>query len=68
MPWRMRSILRVESGAFDQAFSGDATCIAGVTYFGSADKARRELGWQPRRVEVRVRETMEAMSLMSLGK
>ena len=33
--------------------------VADYTFFGSADKAKRELGWQPRPVEETFRETLE---------
>lgn len=33
--------------------------LAGCTYLGRADKARRELGWEPRPLEAGLRETLE---------
>jgi nucleoside-diphosphate-sugar epimerase len=33
--------------------------MAGYTFFGSAEKANRELGWQPRPVEETFKETLE---------
>jgi len=34
--------------------------LADYTFFGSAEKAKRELGWQPRPVEETFRETLES--------
>lgn len=43
-------------------FSSEAlAAVADYTFFGSADKAKRELGWQPRPVEETLRETLEAL-------
>jgi nucleoside-diphosphate-sugar epimerase len=33
--------------------------IAGTTYLGSHEKARRELGFEPRALEIGLRETFE---------
>lgn len=44
-----------------QMLSGEATKILGVTYFGSAEKAKRELDWEPKPVRERLAETFEAM-------
>ena len=55
------------AGLFERAFglrttlSSEAlSSLADYTFFGSAEKAKRELGWQPRPVEETFRETLES--------
>ncbi|MEK6221651.1 MAG: NAD-dependent epimerase/dehydratase family protein, partial [Chloroflexota bacterium] len=44
-----------------QFLSGENTRYLGVTYFGSSEKAKRELGWTPKPVLQRLEETIAAM-------
>ncbi len=45
-----------------EAYTGDGLrAAAGVTYLGNNGKARRELGYAPRAIEVGLRETLEAL-------
>lgn len=44
-----------------ELLSEEAIRISGSTYLGSAEKARRELGWQPRSIEEGMRQTLSAM-------
>jgi nucleoside-diphosphate-sugar epimerase len=39
----------------------DAIHILGISYVGSDDKARRELGWQPRPLDEGFQATFDAM-------
>jgi dihydroflavonol-4-reductase len=45
--------------ALPQLLSQDGAMIMGVTYIGSSEKARRQLGWQPRPLEQGFRETFD---------
>jgi dihydroflavonol-4-reductase len=45
-----------------EAFTADCLrASAGVTYLGDNDKARHELGYQPREIETGLRETLQAL-------
>ncbi|HEX7973806.1 MAG TPA: NAD-dependent epimerase/dehydratase family protein [Anaerolineales bacterium] len=45
-----------------QLFSRDAVAILDATYFGRADKARRELGWRTRSLPEGMRETFDSFA------
>jgi nucleoside-diphosphate-sugar epimerase len=42
-----------------ESFSLEATRSAGITYFGRADKAKKELGWQPLPIEEGLQDTFQ---------
>jgi nucleoside-diphosphate-sugar epimerase len=48
--------------SWPEILSPDAIRVLDVTYIASAEKARRELGWQPRPLEERLRESFGWLS------
>jgi nucleoside-diphosphate-sugar epimerase len=62
--WLPSSVARLLARALRQVQPGWAEVmqnISGITYLARADKAKRELGWNPRPVEVGMAETVERL-------
>ena len=63
-PWLLRTLSSLMTPvAWVAPIEGDyhpetLRVMAGVTYQGRADKAKRDLGWMPRALDVGLRETL----------
>ena len=56
---RLAGLMERAFGLYMETSSEGLRTQADCTFFGSAEKAKRELGWQPRPVEETFRETLE---------
>lgn len=66
MPGWVAGSLSAIVGALERAFNAkmvfsaeELDALNDYTFYGSAEKARRELGWQPRPVEVLFKEVLD---------